>query len=353
MSESEQHPQGAPAPEPTNATPPAQASREPASLGGTCAAFPQVRIIVDSCGDFDPEVARALGVEVLSFTYVIDGVEYYDDLWQSMSAHEFYDQLRAGKQATTAAVSAGRYYELFERCATEGTPTIYLGLTRGLSSSIETACEVAEIVREAHPGFELYALDNLCPSATAELLVIEVVRQAAAGLSASQLVEFAREARYYVQGYFTLDNFDALARGGRIPPAAASVGNMLNVKPELSYDLHGALTLRGMCRGRKKALRAILADFDANYEPNPSGEVLPIAIVSSDAPKDAEWVAEQVRKRPGCADVPIIFSSVSPVIGSHTGPGMVGLGFWGKDRRDGASISERIARAIRGSDKNS
>ena len=73
-----------------------------------------------------------------------------------------------------------------------------------------------------------------------------------------------------------------------------------------------------------------------------------MAIVSADAEKDAMWLAEQVRKEPGCADVPIIYSSVGPVIGAHVGPGMVALLFWGKDRRESLSFTDRIARRVKG-----
>lgn len=326
-----------------------QAPEEVERLGRAYTLASNVHIIVDSCADFAPEVARALGVEVVSFSYVMGGEEHADDLWQSMTPHEFYDRMRAGETATTAAVTPGHYLEVFERAAERGVPTVYLAFTRGLSSSVDAARKAAEMVRAEHPDFEIYVVDNLCPSSAAELLAIEAVHQAASGLTARELVAWVEEARYYVQGYFTLESFDALARGGRIPPAAATVGGKLDIKPELSYDLNGALTLRGMCHGRKKALRAIIADFRANYlGADGAGAQLPIAIVSSDAEKDANWLADQIRKEPGCADVPIIFSSISPVIGAHVGPGMVAITFWGKDRREALSFTDRIARRVRG-----
>ncbi|MBM6774982.1 DegV family protein [Olsenella profusa] len=325
------------------------ATEEVAHLGKAYHRASNVRIIVDSCADFAPEVAEALGVEVVSFSYVMGGEEHADDLWRSMTPQEFYGRMRAGEYATTSAVTPGHYLEVFERAAQEGTPTVYLAFTRGLSSSVDTARQAADMVRQDHPDFEIYVVDNLCPSAAAELLAIEAVHQAASGLTARELVAWAEEARYYIQGYFTLESFDALARGGRIPPAAAQVGGKLDVKPELSYDLNGALTLRGLCRGRKKALRAIIADFKANYLGAEGGDNrLPIGIVSTDAEKDARWLADQIRKEPGCSDVPIIYSSVSPVVGAHVGPGMVAVVFWGKDRREALSFTDRIARRVRG-----
>lgn len=306
----------------------------------------QVKIIVDSTADYAPGVAEQLGVEVIPFTYVGPDGEHVDDLWATSDPHEFYEGMRKNPHVryTTSAVTPGRYLEIFERAAEEGLPTIYMGLTAGLSSSIYAAEQAAQMVRDSHPDFEIYVLDTRCDSAAGELLAIEVVRQASNGLSAEELYAWASDARYFVHGYFTLDSFDALAAGGRIPPAAANVGGKLDIKPELSYDLNGALTLRGMCRGRKKALRAIIQDFRENYAHDSS---LPLAIVSTDAEKDADWLEREVRKEKGCEDVTVIRSQVSPILGSHVGPGMVALVFWGTDRREKVSLTDRIARKVK------
>jgi len=303
-----------------------------------------VHIIVDTCADFAPKVADRLGVEIIGFPYIVNGVEHLDDIWESISYKEFYDTLRGGAHVTTAAVSPGYYYDVFERAAKEGTPTIYLGFTGGLSSSIHAAEQAQAMITEAYPDFELYVLDNLCPSGCAELLAVEAVRLAGNGASAAELFAWAQEARYYVQGYFTLESFDALAAGGRIPPAAAQLGGKLDIKPELSFDLNGSLTLKGICRGRKKALRALVSDFKENWCNDLS---LPIAIMHADAEKDADWLEEHLRKEKGCEGLLVIRSVISPVLGAHVGPGMVAVGFWGGDRREKLSLTDRIARKVR------
>lgn len=323
-----------------------------ADAGGAGRAYHQKRkcaIIVDSTADYAPQVARQLGVEVIPFTYVTPEGEKTDDLWTTSDPHEFYEYMRKNPTVHyhTAAVTPGRYYEVFQKYAEQGMPCMYMGLSAGLSSSIDAARQAAELIHKDYPDYEMYVLDNRCDSAAGELLAIEVVRLAEGGLTAHELYEWASDARYFVHGYFTLDSFDTLAAGGRIPPAAASIGGKLDIKPELSYDLNGALTLRGMCRGRRKALRAIMADFRENYAHD---AMLPLAIVSTDAEKDADWLENEVRKEQGCQDVTVIRSQVSPILGSHVGPGMVALIFWGKDRREQAkgSLTGRIARRVRG-----
>ncbi|MCI1666161.1 MAG: DegV family protein [Atopobiaceae bacterium] len=331
--------------ESADAAPDAKAPDAAARAGHAFRKRATCKIIVDTCADFAPGVAEALGVEVIGFPFVMDDGEHVADLWKSMTPHDFYERVRAGENVTTSAVTPGRFLECFEHAAEEGLPTIYLSFTAALSSSFYAAEQAADMVRESHPGFQIEVIDNLCDSVASELLAIEVVRQAGNGLSFDELVSWTKEARYFLQGYFTLDSFDALARGGRIPPAAAQVGGKLDIKPELSYDLDASLSLKGMCRGRKKALRAILADFHDNWSGDAS---LPVAIVSADAEKDADWVEEQVRKEPGCSDLAIIRSQCSPVLGAHVGPGMVALTFWGSDRRERVSLTDRIARKVRG-----
>lgn len=302
------------------------------------------RIVIDTCADLTPEVAATLDVDILGFPYVLDGVEYVDDIWTSITPKEFYDKLRAGSRASTSAVSLGRYLEFFTQCAEEGTPTVYLCFTSALSSSYNSAVNAAEEVRAKYPGFELFVVDNALPCVSGELLAIEAVRQRAAGLTARQLASWANEAKTCVHGYFMLDGLDSLAAGGRIPPAAAQLSSKLDIKPELSFDLSGSLSLVGVNRGRKKALKALVKSFKDNHIVDPA---MPIAIVSSDAEKDADWLEAAIRKEDGCADAPIIRGSVGTAIGSHVGPGMVAVAFWGGDRAEKISLSDRIARRVR------
>ena len=305
----------------------------------------QCRIVVDTCCDFSPEIAATLDVDILGFPYILDGQEYTDDIWSSITPKEFYDKMRAGATVSTSAVSLGRFVEFFTQCAEEGTPTVYLSFTSALSSSYNSACQAAEAVRAEHPDFEIYVVDNALPSACAELLAIEAVRQRNAGLSAKQLADWANEAKTYVHGYFTLDSLDALAAGGRIPPAAAQLSSKLDVKAGLSFDLSGSLSLTGVSRGRKKALKSLVKAFHENYVLDTT---MPVGIVTSDAEKDGDWLEAAVRKEEGCSDITVIRGSVGPTIGSHVGPGMVALMFWGKDRAEKISLSDRIAKRVRG-----
>ena len=195
-----------------------------------------------------------------------------------------------------------------------------------------------------------------CTNQELYLALLELVRQK----SADRVQTVTGRKLYYISAEFLIGKLlsnnlinlglydearDALAAGGRIPPAAAQLTAKLDVKPALSYDLAGSLSLIGVNRGRKKALKSILKSFRENYVPD---RTMPIAIMTADAEKDGDWLEAAIRKEEGCADVTIIRGSVGPTIGSHVGPGMVGCAFWGKNRADKASLSDRIARRVRG-----
>ena len=109
-----------------------------------------VHIIVDSTADFAPGVAEQLGVEVIQFPYTGPDGEKFDDGWKSASAHEFYESMRKNKQLhyKTSAVTPGHYFEVFERSAKAGIPTVYLCFPAALSSSFYAAQQADQMIKE-------------------------------------------------------------------------------------------------------------------------------------------------------------------------------------------------------------
>ena len=303
----------------------------------------QCRLILDSCCDLPADVLNTAEVEYLQFPFVMNDGEHLDDLWQSMESREFYDRLRKGEVSGTAQIPVSELMEMFERCAQEGTPTVYLAFTSGLSGTFETVQRIAEKIREEHPDFELYVVDTKLASIAEGILAYEAIKQRNRGLSAKQLAEWANEARWYVNCLFTVDDLEYLRRGGRIPAAAASIGSKLNIKPLLRFDLDGGLTMMGVARGRKKALKALVKQYDEeSADERGSGDI--VLVASSEAEGDMKWVEDRL-DRPETS-IPAIRCTVGPVIGSHVGPGMVAVAYWGPDRRKNISIADRIANKI-------
>lgn len=300
----------------------------------TFSTHPTCRIVIDSCSDVSRELAQRLGVDVIEFPFVLNGEEHWDDLGESMAPSEFYGRMRSGERASTSAIPTGVFADIFEQFARQGIPTLYLSFTAGLSSSVHDAETAAAQVRCAHPTFELSVLDNRAPALTAGLLAQQACKMRDEGVPMAEIADWADEACNRIHGYFTLESLTWLAAGGRIPKAAASVSSLLNVKPDLTYDLDGSLTLMGVSRGRKKALKWVVDQMREHWCADGS---LPLGIVDADCKEDADALEAQVRAlcaEKGVACPEIIRFGLDPTIGAHVGPGMVALAFWGTDRRE-------------------
>lgn len=182
----------------------------------------------------------------------------------------------------------------------------------------------------------IYVIDSLIASTSLTLLLEEACRQRDAGLNAEQLVMWAEEARYHVHTIFMVDNLDALHRGGRLPKGVAVIGDALDVKALLHFNLDGTLGIRGVARGRKKGIRKIVDFFEKTRELEPYGHV--VAVGDADAPDDGYAVASVLREFD--PELAISRPTIGPTIGSHVGPGMVSCCFWGHDRRSDKQISK-------------
>lgn len=305
----------------------------------------QCRLVLDSCCDLPAEILDNAGVDVLNFPFNMNDGEHFDDMWKSMESKEFYDRMRKGEISGTAQIPIPELMERFENYAKDGTPTVYVAFSSALSGTYGTVEQVAGDIREKYPDFELYTIDSKLASVAEGLLAYEAINQRNRGLTAKQLADWATEARWFVNCLFTLDELEYLRRGGRIPAAAATIGSKLNIKPLLDFDLDGALSLSGVARGRKKALKALVKFYDENHaEGHGSNNV--VLIGSADADNDAHWVEDHLDRPEGA--IPAITCQLGPVIGSHVGPGMVAVAFWGGDRREKISIADRIANKING-----
>ena len=299
-------------------------------------------LIIDSCCELSRSVWDREDVIMLHFTYQDDGESHTDDLFESITAHEFYNIIRAGGTPMTSQPSQAEFEEAFRSCAQAGKPGVYLAFSSGISGAYEGACVALERVRAEYPDSELYVLDLQIGSTPQSLLIADAIRHKDEGLTAAELVAWADEARFYAQTIFMVDDLDALARGGRIPAGVAFAGSKLDVKPLLNFDLQGKLGMCGVARGRKKGLH-VMADF---YKKNRDkvGTQL-VYIGNADCPEDGERLAQLIHAIEPKAQ--IVFTNIGPTIGSHVGPGMVSCCFWGGDRRENVSVSDRIARKVK------
>lgn len=301
-------------------------------------------LIVDSCSDLPPDVVNQPGITLLRFPYVVDNGTFEDDLFQSVTAKEFYDAMRKGKEPSTAQLPIPVIEGVFREAAEEGTPTVYLSFTSGLSGSLDAAMLVRDRIVEEYPDFELHVVDTKLASIAEGFLVFEAMSQWERGASAAELAEWAEEARFFVDCEFMVEDLETLKRGGRIPGTVAAAGAALDVKPLLTIDIEGKLQLVGVARGRKKGIKQLIDYYEKRVSADGSSRC--VFLGNSDCPKDMQRLRDGLEK----LDDGLMFveSSIGPVIGSHVGPGMVALVFWGSDKRESMTVADRIARRIKG-----
>lgn len=294
-------------------------------------------IITDSCCDFSQAEIDEAGITYLSFSYTEaskpnGGFSGVDDLFQTRTAHEFYDAILNGACPMTSQPSQLSYEEAFEKAIDSGVPTVVFCLSSGISGAYNGACTALDRVKEKHGGSlptPIYVVDCLIGSTTQNLFIHAAVQKRDEGLTAEELVKWAEEARFHAHTIFMVDNLDALHRGGRIPKSVAVVGGLLDVKPLLTFKLDGSLAVIGMARGRRKAMRKMAEFYEEGHTTKYCGPV--VAVGNADCMADADSLVRMLK--PAEHNLKVYRSTIGPTIGCHVGPGMLSCCFWGEDRR--------------------
>ncbi len=283
-------------------------------------------IFTDSACDIKPELLAEWGVSYRSLTFRFNdsSIEYTNE---GMGVKEFYQKMRNGGVAKTAAVNDLTFEEAFEPILKEGKDILYLGFSTGLSTTYNSARLAAERLMERYPDRRIRLVDTLSASAGFGLLLYLTLQEKEKGVDLDAAAQFAEDNKLHLCHWFTVDDLVYLKRGGRISPTAAFVGNMLGIKPVLHMDNEGHLVNVSKVRGRKTAIAA-LAQRYGDLALDPKGGT--VFISQADCLGEAESLASLLKQNYG-AEVQLI-TDVGPVIGAHSGPGTIALFFLGKER---------------------
>lgn len=285
-------------------------------------------ILTDSSADLSDAMARQLDVQVLPLGFILEGRTYhnYPDN-REMDPHLFYERLRTGDVATTSAVNVEQYTEALEPLLQAGRDVLILAFSSGLSATYSSSLIAVEELRTKYPERKLYTVDTLCASLGQGLLVWYAARERARGRSIEQVRDWAEEHKLNICHQFTVDDLYFLKRGGRVSAATAVVGSMLQIKPVLHVDNEGHLINTGKARGRNASLKALVDRMEQTVT-DPTEQT--VFISHGDCLEDAHLVEAMVKERFGVKDVYLNY--VGPVIGAHTGPGILALFYMGTER---------------------
>ena len=285
-------------------------------------------IVTDSSCDLPAELAQELELAVLPLTLTLGGKEYANYLdGREIGFSEFYGRIRQGEVAVTAAANLEGYLSIMEPILQAGKDILLMVFSSGLSSTYQVSLLAAEELSQKYPQRKILPVDTLCASMGQGLLVYLAARQRGEGKSLQEVRDWVEKEKYHLCHWFTVDDLMYLKRGGRLNAATALVGTALGITPVLHIDNEGHLINMGKARGRRASLTA-LVDKMAELAVEPQGQV---AFIShGDCLEDAKAVEQMLKQRLGVKKV--IISYVGPVIGAHTGPGVVALFFLGKER---------------------
>ena len=285
-------------------------------------------LMTDSCCDLSAETAAELELEVLPLRLELEGASYRNLLDGSeIGFREFYDRVRGGAMPVTSAVNVGEFEAAMRPILEAGKDILCLCFSSALSTTYQSAVIAARELEEAFPERTVRVVDSLCASMGQGLFVWLCAQEKKKGKTLEEVWDYAEGAKGNICHWFTVDDLNHLKRGGRVSATAALFGTMLSIKPVLHVDDQGRLIPMEKCRGRKASLLALVDHMEKTaVEP----ERYPVFISHGDCREDAEFVAEEVRRRLGVREVYIHY--VGPVIGSHTGAGVMTLFFVGRER---------------------
>lgn len=285
-------------------------------------------LMTDSCCDLSASLAEELGIFVLPLSLELSGQTYHNYLdGREIGFSDFYNRIRAGETATTSAISVGVFEEAMRPFLESGKDILCLSFSSALSTTYQSAVIAAGEMAESFPEAKIHVVDTLSASLGQGLLVYLCARKKQAGLDIDALRDYAEQTKGQVCHWFTVDDLNHLKRGGRVSATAALFGTMLSIKPVLHVDDQGRLIPVSKSRGRRASLTA-LVDRMEQTAVDPGTQT--VFISHGDCPEDAQFVADEIRRRFGTEDIRINF--VGPVIGNHSGPGTMALFFLGTER---------------------
>ena len=287
-------------------------------------------VYTDGCSNLPGRILGELDIRVLPCSYVMDDVPgTYDGDIDAFDSHGYYEKLRAGSTMKTSLLNSQLFVDHFRPQLEQSLDIVYVGMSSGISGTIQAARIAAEELQEEFPGRTVRVVDSLGAAFGPGLLACRAAQLRSEGKTAMEAADILDAEVPHLLQYFTVDDLDFLKRTGRVSGATAAIGTVLNIKPLLWGDPTGHIVALQKCRGRKKAIDAIVELYRTRaIQP----EKQCIAISHGDCLEEAQALAERV-----CAIArpkELIICPHEPFTGAHVGPGMLALYFFGKARTE-------------------
>lgn len=286
-------------------------------------------ITTDSNSDLPQEYIKKLGTVIIPQYYSFGDTVYSDEL--NMPPAEFYERMKNGELPQSQANNPAVIEEKFRALLEQGLDIIHIAFSSALSGSYNNVCMVARELSEEYCEAKITVIDSLNVSLGESIMVLHANDLKAKGASYEEVVEELNEFKDHINVQFTVDDLFHLQRGGRVSKTTAVLGSALNLKPFLYVNKDGGLSSDKTARGRKKSLRTLVERMKATLAEN-TDYSLPVGIVHGNCLEEAEAVAEMVKEETDFTNV--IINDISPSIGTHAGPGALGVIYYGQIKQE-------------------
>ena len=289
----------------------------------------KVGIATDSHSGILPDKAVGLGISVLPMPFYVDEECYYEGV--SITREQFFEYLREDKKVSTSQPSPEDVMNFWREGLKECEQILYMPMSSGLSGSCHTAMALAQ--DEEFEG-KVFVVDNGRIATPLHRSILDALEMAEEGLDAPQIKAILEESKADMSIYIAVETLDNLKKGGRISPATAAIGTLLNIKPILKLGTEVLDTYkksRGMKKAKKEMIEAMQHDLNTSFrEYYENKEVYLMAASSADEQTTQEWVEEIKEAFPG---MEVMCDYLTLGISCHTGEGALGIGCSCRPRR--------------------
>lgn len=287
------------------------------------------QLFTDTDTDITPIVAKKYGYKLISMPYIVNGEEVYPyESFDEFDAQAFYDMLRKGTLPTTCALSPVRYAEYFEPTLKEGKDILYVHFSSAMSDTFNALRLAWEELSQKYPERKLYMVDTKAITICSYNIVCEIGEMALKGATPQEIIDWSKTNVDKFAVYFYADDLKFFGRSGRVSGLAATMGNLLGIRPIISMNSNGIMASVAKAKGQKAASRRLVEYVEELQEDIKNHKVI---IGNADAMHLALDLEKQLKERFG-DDLQTEIISVNPTAGSHCGPNTVGVCFYAKHR---------------------
>lgn len=284
----------------------------------------KVAIVTDTTACIPKEQVEKYSIEVVPIELIIDGRVYRDGI--DISPSEFYALLRQAKKLpTTSGSLPGPYLEAYREASKRVSSILCITESSRFSGMFNSARIAMEMAKTALNNVAIEVIECATAAAGMGLVALAAARAAASGKSLTEVVEVARGVMQRVSLFATLDTFHYLVKGGRVPKAAALASSLLQIKPVFTVNQGDAHTV-ALPRSTPSAVKRMLKLMGQRVV---KGQPLYVAVMHADALNEAIALRNRISSQFDCAE--LFITEFTPVMGVHTGPGVIGVAFYSGD----------------------